>query len=254
MGSAASLNRQYVLDEPGRYETWSFPGYENLLLRGPRPTQATTVCVGASQVFGRKVDRPFPAQLEAVNFGVGGAFPAFFLAKEWIRWIRMHRVMVLHVMAARSANCSAWTLGQTAYGWTNTSSQDNVDGWGDMGEFEDWRALYKSGDVCRTNAIVEEAQRFWVKSMKQLIAAVRLPTVLLWFGKRSPDWRPTHKTFWTFMGKFPHLVTRAMVEELQPNVVDVVTVIDDAYPREYYPSQAGHDAVARALSPVLARI
>jgi hypothetical protein len=63
--------------------------------------------------------------------------------------------------------------------------------------------------------IVAETRQNWVDNFKTLLKAIKVPTLLLWFSTRQPEYRELYLSVGTLFGRFPHLVNSQMLEEIK---------------------------------------
>ena len=90
-----------------------------------------------------------------------------------------------------------------------------------------YRELLANESVERVQAVVEETRQNWIGSFANLLEAIEVPTILFWFSERSPDYEESYSELRLrpLFGKFPHLVNRAMVEQLRPGSDEYVECI-----------------------------
>jgi hypothetical protein len=260
------------------------------LVRGPQPPDLGRgrylACAGAAQTFGCYCARPFPALvaeatgLPALNLGFAGAGPRLFLRNEQaMALINGARFAVVQVMSGRSEDNSLFRSGGSANLAARGAGADGdqpavraEQAWGELLQRED-------EDVVR--GLVEETRANYVETFVRLLEAIAVPTVLLWFSKRTPEYDESYSDVYSLFGEFPHLVNRPMVEQLaahadeyvecvtsrgspQPLVSrftgEPVTVADQAWSvadsalqtiqqaeNSYYPSPEMHEDAAAAL-------
>lgn len=224
------------------YRMTELPG-TGLQFRGPLPEDLTTpgsyfVCLGAAQTLGCFCDRPYPTllsqalDLPVLNLGYGGAGPEFFLRQEaLLPYINRARFAVVQVMSARSQSNSYYDCGGLEYVTLRGDGRR-------MGAQAAFDALVggpthlprrlplpsvlrrRLADLLarpdpRLRRLVPEVQAAWLASGRELFARIEVPTVLLWFSKRAPDYRQRYATAVTTLGEFPQLVNREMIETLR---------------------------------------
>jgi hypothetical protein len=85
-----------------------------------------------------------------------------------------------------------------------------------MGAEAAWAALIEHEHPERVAEIVAETRANWIDSFRSLLGRIEVPTVLLWFSKRSPDYQEAHGDVHALFGEFPQLVNRAMVDAIRP--------------------------------------
>lgn len=278
-----------------------------LEFRGPLPARLEPgqffACLGAAQTFGCFCEEPFPSLLAgrlglpALNLGYGGAGPSFFLRQPaLLEVVNKARFAVVQVMSGRSESNSRFETGGLEHlrrrsdgAWLGAQAawSAELDGLeilpGARARALRW-CLRRVGRL-RTRRLVAETRRNWVESYQRLAAAIRVPTVLLWFSKRVPAYRASYRDIGTLFGDFPHLVDEAMLEAVQAGFtghVECVTsrgspqllrsrntgapcTVDPVRDRpdlagqpwthnHYYPSPEMHADVAGALEPMLRRL
>jgi hypothetical protein len=184
------------------------PGLE---FRGPVPDleKPFFVCVGAAQLFGRFCTDPLPQLLsEAVglpvlNLGVSGTGPSLFLDPSFLDLINAAQVSVVQVTSGRSESNSEFD-GSASGGARGVRLNDGREMLFD--EFlADSLANSSRDTVVR---LVAETRRNWVKHCRELLSAIRVPTVLHWFSTITPHRSDDYRSWWKLLGPFPQLVTR----------------------------------------------
>jgi hypothetical protein len=149
------------------YELFRLPGIVRRL-RGPEPADLSArsyfTCVGAAQTFGRFCNGPYPWLLasdlgvSALNFGIAGAGPRFFLEREgFLSYVNKGRFAIVQVMSARSEDNSAFDTGGLEY---VTRRSDGAQ----MGAAPAYAQLLASNTEA-TRLIVEETRANWIKSL-----------------------------------------------------------------------------------------
>jgi hypothetical protein len=191
-----------------------------LLVRGPRPCGMREgsyfVCLGAAQTFGRFCQEPFPIQLsqrlglDALNLGRGGAGPAFFAEENdrLMSYVNSARFAVIQVMAGRSESNSLFESHGLGH-YTRIADGTPI------GCDEAFREILEQRDAAFVKTIVAETRANWVRSYRRLLGQIRVPTVLLWFSTRAPDYVETYDSLESLFGGFPQLVNAEMVNEVR---------------------------------------
>lgn len=262
-------------------------------------------CLGAAQTFGCFVEQPYPSlleselQLPALNLGYGGAGPRFFNRHpELIDIINRGQMAVLQVMSGRSEDNSKFeSKGLEKLVRRSDGKSMSADAaWRSVMEVRfAWKrvpfAKAQARTVCRhfgnaaARRLLEETRKNWLQSYRELIEAIKVPTVLLWFSKRTPDFIDSYENLHRFMGVYPQLVTREMVDSIRSladHYVECTTQrgspqalisrfdggpveVDLGRDREdftgqtwkenrYYPSPEMHQDAAEALSQVVSKL
>jgi hypothetical protein len=219
------------------YQMYKHPG-TNLWFRGPEPgplrSQGYFTCIGAAQTFGCFCAEPYPLLLErrleipSLNLGYGGAGPEFYLRHlELIHEINRGRFVIIQVMSGRSQSNSLFESGGLEY-LTRRSDGRRIGANAAYGE------LLKGSPVLRqlwprrlgnliarlsaapqVKSIIAETQANWTRSYARLIEQIKVPTILLWFSKRTPAYRQNFRSVPGLFGEFPQLVTLEMVQAVR---------------------------------------
>lgn len=259
------------------YEAHTLPGWP-YAMRGPALPGGTTryACVlGASQSFGVLNTEPYVHRLshalsiDFLNFSVGGAAPGLFL-KSPIALEKCNgaELCIVQILSARSS--------QSSY-FESRGGKNRLRRRGTNDPFVQGDALFKT--MFKTEPkevrqlILGEIRANWTKEMLQLLGSIKVPKILLWFSKRTPDEQETLKQYKSSVGVFPHFVNREMIDDIRPFAdayVEVTTTRglphnlinrftgEPAYPKLgsegipksqnlYYPSPEMHEDVFNAL-------
>ena len=219
------------------YRMVELPG-TGLWFRGPLPESLApgsfVACLGAAQTFGCFCEEPYPRLLErelglpVLNLGYGGAGPAFFAGQPaLLELVNRARAVVVQVMSARSESNSRFESGGLEYlrrrsdgAWLGAELawQQFLDGehlWpARRARLMRWCAR-RAGRL-QARALVAETRRRWVESSLALARALRVPSVLLWFSRRTPRYSPSLRHVGSLFGEYPQLVTAEMVARLRP--------------------------------------
>ena len=180
--------------------------YKNWLLRGPKPdlTKPYICFIGAAQTFGRYCQRPFVHQVSqhlgipAMNFGIAGADPSYFLKDDIISCANESVLTVFQVLSARSCTNSLFT---------NKSGCREGFAYGQPMVSNNFWA--KGQDV----KIVQESQDQYIKTMKKLFTLVRGKKVLFWISTRQPKHNTSYQTLSNI---FPHFVNKNVKSSRSP--------------------------------------
>jgi hypothetical protein len=191
-----------------------------LELRGPRPAALTPgdyfVCIGGAQTFGRFCARPYSALLAdrlglpAVNLGRGGAGPSFFSPRNQalLYHVNRARFTIVQVMSGRSA-------GSSLFSSAGLGSYTRVADGTVVGCDEAFQELLRSQPIDHVRRIVAETRQQWLASFRELLLAIEVPKILLWFSVRSPRYRERYGSVSALFGDFPQLVNTRMMSELR---------------------------------------
>lgn len=195
--------------------------------RGPLPAamygMPKITFLGAAQTFGRFVRVPFPDivgsffSLGVLNLGHAGASARFYLNKPGLlEYASKSAVTVVQVMSARSAENSEFACPDGR----NTLVRRG-DGRRMMGAPAYTWLLNEKGPE-RALEVVRETQARWVQETIELAQRIRTRKVLFWFSVRPTAFHPKPDSLKSLMGKFPHFVSREMIEEVAPYFDDFV--------------------------------
>jgi uncharacterized protein DUF6473 len=197
------------------YELFTLPEVKSAV-RGPAPETLATgdyfSCLGAAQTFGCNCEQPFPTlladrlELPALNLGFAGAGPRFFVEREaLVQYANQGRFAIVQVMSGRSEDNSLFDSRGGIEQLTIRSDGRRV------AAVDAYRELLANESVDRVQAVVAETRENWVQSYSSLLAALEVPTILLWFSQRSPEYEENYTDVWGMYGQFPQLVNRSMV-------------------------------------------
>jgi hypothetical protein len=202
------------------YRLWEIPELGKIRFRGPRPelSRPFVACIGAAQTFGRFVTEPFSDQLSrrlessCVNLGLGGIGPRFWLQENVVAFLRRARLVVVQIMAGRSASNSLF----------DNSDAGNLKGrviaTGQIKRFESFLDdLVQQGDRRLLERVVAETRQDYAATMLRLAEALRgVPTVLLWISRRKPAYRPDWSSAPGILREFPQLIDQGVVDRIRP--------------------------------------
>lgn len=254
------------------------PGWE---FRGPIPDldKPYFVCIGAAQMFGRFCKNPMSQLLSdaiglpVLNLGVSGSGPSLFLEQSFLDVINGAQFAIVQVMSGRSESNSEFD--NSASGGTRGVRLSD----GKKMLFDEFLAeslAHSSRD--KVVRLVAETRRNWVKHYRELLNAIRVPTVLHWFSTITPRRSDDYAGWWKLLGPFPQLVNRQMVDEIIPfadtyvqtvrnvglpqalwtasQAIDGTELYNGTLINNYYPSPEMHEAgfrdllgVCKALAP-----
>ena len=229
------------------YDMYTLQGLE---LRGPKLAQADYIAyLGAAQTFGRYCCKPFPTllgqqlQLGTLNLGSGGKGPQYYLQNpQTLDLVNNAQLAVVQVMSGRSISNSLFEStrgGRSGIRRSNGKKTTSNIIFYELVSGQDKRGL----DPNFLQQLVEETRENYVAAMVELLENIKVPTILLWFSVRSPEyqeiypavlprkinrwleqvsngkiglWRRHHETrVEKFLGDFPHLVNQSMVEQIR---------------------------------------
>ncbi|MBW2046398.1 MAG: hypothetical protein JRI96_16220 [Deltaproteobacteria bacterium] len=245
----------------------------SMSLRGPEAKHLRKgeyiVCIGASQTFGRFCKRPYSLLLkerlkvEVLNLAKGAADAVFFQHEKLLEYINNSKLAIIQVMSGRSADNSLFRTSDLSVEVTMVSdgSKLHVDT-----AYKE--LLEKDIDLCKK--IVAETRRNWVDDYKNLLEKIKVPTILLWFSKREPDYKEKYTDLRSLYGAFPQLVNARMINQIKKysdEYVECVSrkglpqpfisrftgkpaVVGGKTENRYYPSQEMHMEAANLLEPI----
>jgi hypothetical protein len=267
------------------YELFPLLGFERLF-RGPRPQSLDPgeyfICIGAAQTFGCYCPKPFPTllserlDLPVLNMGIAGAGPAHFKERRPFLWyMNAARFAVVQVMSGRSESNSLFETD----GREMLRRRSNGEKIAASLAYNELLETLRPEEV---DVIVAETRDNWVKSMRDLLASIHVPKILLWLSIRSPEYIPGYDNERTLLGAFPQFVNRAMMDALLDQVDEYVEVVTHrGFPQrlfnrftgepaliqtradlggktksinDYYPSPEMHVDAADALEPACRRV
>jgi hypothetical protein len=218
------------------YELYQSEGFVRPF-RGPNPGNLTAgryfTCIGAAQTFGCYAEHPYPGLLSAelglpvVNMGVAGAGPSFFLKRtNFIELANHSAFVVVQLMSARSVSNS---LLESEGGEMLTDRKTGEC----LGAAPMYRKMMQSLPPETLQALIRETQENWVAETQQLLRALTVPVVVLWFSSRQPDYEPGHDSVHSLFGEFPQVVQGWMVDAVRDGMNRYVSVVSsDGLPQE----------------------
>ena len=212
------------------------PGFDPLAV----PEGSFFTCVGAAQTYGCFVERPFPdlladrLGLSALNLAVGGAGPGFYLQyPALIAAMNRGRFVILQAMAARHEANSRFAADGYVEFLRDRRRGDSID------TVSAWRRVLEE-EPGNAPHLVAESQANWLDSMRQLLEAITVPVVFLWFSQQQqpqpPAWpelladvgqRPAVELVHRMYGAFPQLVTAAMADEAAAMCTAAVSCVSE---------------------------
>lgn len=230
-----SMKYQMESGHIAEYDLWSIPGVK-FPLRGPPVSldgRAPLVSfIGAAQVFGAFVNHPFPnlvcemLSARALNLGNGGAGPALFSSSaNVLDLINQSGVCVIQVMSARSSMENRFMSSLNGRASVRVTYPD-----GRNEECLGHHALLRiAPEISKAefSELVAETLANYIAQYQTLLAAIKVPKVLLYVGRNPPianvetdDWTPE-----MLVGTHPHLVTEETFSVLKTLCDETVTVV-----------------------------
>lgn len=256
-------------------------GTSRLQFRGPRrPLQGAYVAaLGGNETYGRFVERPWPALTEGdigtpvVNFGYMNAGIDMYLSDEAVlSACKGARAAVVQITGAQNLTNDYYSVHprrNDRFVRASRALHDLYPGV-DFTEFNFTRHMLTV--LCqhapdRFARVAQALKSVWVVRMRELVAALDCPVILLWVSQQ----RPPEPGAALVPGIDPLLVDRAMIEEVRAVATDVVELVPtagalaegtsgmifdplDAGAAAALPGPAVHSEVAAAVGPALREI
>lgn len=215
-------------------------GTSRLLFRGPqrRLDPPYVAVVGGTETYGKFVERPFAALVEAeigtpvVNFGaVNAGVDIFSIDETVLAACSRAQVTVVQVMGAHNLRNRYYAVHQRRNDRFLRASAPlrmlypEVD----FTDFHFTRHLIQTLhdiDPERFEAVRTELQEAWLARMNTMLRSIESPVVLLWLAERHPS-QPSDLS----LTSDPLFVTDAMLEELGPMIEAVVEAVPSASAR-----------------------
>lgn len=264
------------------YELFELPELE-YTLRGPCPPtfdgRQYAAVLGAGQSFGVLVRDPYVHKLQRaigfpfLNLSVGGSAPDLYLRNTaYLDYVNRSRFCIVQVQSARGSHNSYF---EARHGKNMLRPRGSKLPFvpGDTA----FEKMIENEEPALVRAVIGELRANWIREMIQLLAKIEVPKIVLWFSKRTPDYREGKANYKAMAGVFPQFVNRAMVNEIvdfADRYVEVVTsrgmphVLTDKSTDEpievylgdakvqqsvntYYPSPEMHEDAFTQLLPAL---
>jgi Domain of unknown function (DUF6473) len=216
------------------YQLWQLDTPQaKFSLRGPQPASLApgSYCcaLGAAFTFGRFVAEPYPTLLaqalgiESLNLGFSGIGPAFYnnpYHQDLLDWVNRSKFVTILVFSGRSqANSRFRTL---------AASQECYildDGQQVPADFA-YQQLLATATPEEIAALIAETRERYMAEFLLLLASIKIPKILVWFSKRSPDYQESYNKLFKLFSNFPHLVNRAMIDQLRPQCQGYIEYIN----------------------------
>jgi len=270
-----------TLNRPLQQYPFQRLGSAKLPIRPPAKTVADefVVFLGGDDTYGCHIEEPFPALIErisgvqAFNLGcVGSSLDVFTKHMEILRLCSYAGLVVIEIMGAEAISNRLYRVDER-----NTQNLLRASKY--------LKALYSEIDFAQIATISElltilaqtsndrlffvrqELQLAWVARMRGLIRQISAPVILLWISDHEPFFAETGGTVF----RDPLFVDRTMIENLRPEVVDIVEFV--SLPEEVYRGNSDpgsrsektampvevlgsrfHQRVAEELSPIVQEI
>ncbi|MCO4847964.1 MAG: hypothetical protein KC448_08335 [Yoonia sp.] len=213
-------------------------GMSRIMFRGPkrRLDSPYFAFIGGTETYGKFIDRPFPALIEkdvgrpCVNFGcVNGGVDAFVNDPTIMAACNKAELTVVQIMGANFLSnrfysvhprrndrfLRASTVLQAIYNEV------------DFSDFTFTRALLgklHSLSPERFDIVVTELREAWVARMRNMLGQIGPNAVLLWFARVELSDEPWNAVPDPLQVD-PLFITKSMIDELRPFVLDVVQAI-----------------------------
>lgn len=198
------------------YELYFIDGI-NFPLRGPRrwnsSLRKSLSAIGAAQTFGRFVETPFinrfSKDYNILNFGRSGAGPEFYLKNpKVIDEINKTDICFIQIMSARSVSAGLFEAMDNNGVLKFTAGKNKGNTFNAELAFN---KLYEEFGQDGFERQVEENQKKWVSSYRELTERIKTKIIFLWIANREPEINDFSSSR---IGGFPHLVTADMVQEV----------------------------------------
>jgi len=210
-------------------------GLSRVPFRGPRkPLGGRYVaCLGGSETFGKYLPRPWPDLLEerlgltCINLGCLNAGPDLFLRDAGVR-------ALAHDAAATVIQVTGAVNQSNRFFRVHPRRNDRF-----LGPTDALRLLYPEVDfteiaftrhlvqvlcrVCpdRFDKLRVELQKVWLRRMKQILAEIAGPVLVLWLAEHAPAPEGPVQAA-EDLRRDPTLVTDGMLDRLRPHVAAVI--------------------------------
>ena len=230
------------------YEFYELEG-TGLKFRGPAAESLSPgnyiACLGAAQTLGCFCAEPVSdllargLSMPTLNLGYGGAGPGFFVRhSQLLPYVNRAAVAVVQVMSGRSEDNDLFESFGLEY-LTRRSDGAKLSAekaYRDLIDADPLRSALppKLFTLVRTfvgpsslRNLVHQTQSNWIVNYKSLLGSIKVPTVLLWFSRRSEWYWKRYSHPHGLFGHFPHLVTPSMIRAIRGDADDYVTCISD---------------------------
>jgi LPS sulfotransferase NodH len=210
---------------------------KSFVFRGPAsPTLekgAYFSSIGPAFTYGCYTHKPYTQLISdefgfpSINLGIQGAGPSYYNLpdnKMLLEIINRSKFVIVAVMSGRSCSNSLFK--------TSPESQEkltlvNEKKYQPAHKLYEW--LLENSDEQYIKKIVEETRDNFIKEYSTLLSAIKVPKILFWFSKRTPDYQAKYdKDVWSLFGKFPHLIDSRVIKSLEKhcdNYVECITAI-----------------------------
>ena len=265
------------------YDAWELPGTRHRILRGPSvsPTDIEKghyfTTIGAAETFGCFAQKPYPTLVSAhiglpcLNFGRGGAGPAYFNNPDNDDIIELANhglFVVISVMSSRQASNTLFSSKQGGYTVDYKGLIMTADAaWKSIVD-ENWGS--NKQDIGK---LIEESRDSYVREYHALFRKIKVPILLFYFSRRQPDytinWATNHVS--SLSGDaFPQFVDQSTINRiLEAKPTHYATCVSKrGWPQplylksdtlhkklpirtnRYYPSPEMHEDAAGILYPI----
>lgn len=211
-------------------------GTSRLLFRGPKRNLTKPYCafIGGTETYGKFIDQPFPALVEAelgmpcVNFGQANAGIDAFAHDPFVVGAAANaEVAVIQVMGAQNMTNRFYAVHPRRNDrFISTSSLlQTIYREVDFADFHYNRhMLTRLITVCpqRFSAVRQELQDAWIARMQLMLKQIGRKTILLWFADDVPQSRSDDARE---LGLDPLFITAEMMDEITPHATQIVRVI-----------------------------
>ncbi|MEJ6399308.1 DUF6473 family protein [Yoonia sp. 208BN28-4] len=211
-------------------------GMSRIFFRGPRRRldEPYLAFIGGTETFGKFIDQPFPALTEkalgrpCVNFGcVNGGVDAFVNDPTIMAACHDADMTVVQIMGANYLSNRFYSVHPRRNDRFLRASTvlEAIYSEVDFSDFTFTRhmlgALHAMSPE-RFDIVISELRAAWVARMRNMLNQIGPKSVLLWFSKHDisdQSWDSYHNP----LSVDPLFITKAMLEELRPQVMDIIT-------------------------------
>lgn len=190
------------------------------LIRGDKPASLEAnqyfVSLGSAFTFGTFCQKPHGSilaeklALPHLNLGFAGVGPYYFIKHHQLieQYVNKAQFAVILVMSGRSESNALFASGGLE------SFVRKTDGNYVTSE-QGYRWLMQNYDPDYVQEIVAETRNNWVKNYQQMLSMIKVPKILLWLSKRSPNYQENYQNLRTLFANFPQLVNSQMISEIK---------------------------------------
>ena len=215
------------------YEFWELPGIDGSC-RGPKVDLERPYfsCIGAAQTFGRFVQEPYPTLLartldaQALNLGFSGVGPSFFLGRpKFFDFINNGKFCIVQMLSGRSISNSVFEVSPANQGLSRRKDVNARQNDRFLLAQHAYEEYLRTASQEELQALREEIRQRYVELMKELLAKIKIPKVLLYFSRRAPNYAEGFSTIHAYWGDLPHFVNGAVVASLKEEALEHGSIV-----------------------------